>query len=79
MTRKVIRDDSDEKMGQDVLVRDGFGATSPRTRMVPCLLVWRLYKPKSETTDPIYVASKTITIPLSVLIIMEIKIKNEFR
>ena len=41
MTRK---DDPDEKMGWDV-----FGATSPGTRMVPCWLVWRLYKPKSET------------------------------
>ena len=31
-----------------------FGATSPGTRMVPCRLVWRLYKPKSETkTDPV--------------------------
>ena len=27
----------------------GFGAISPGTIMVPCLLVWRLYKPKSET------------------------------
>ena len=36
-------------MGRDVKVRDGFGATSPGTRMVPCWLVWRLYKPKSET------------------------------
>ena len=35
-------------MGRDVLVRDGFGATSPGTRMVPCWLVLRLYKPKSE-------------------------------
>ena len=26
-----------------------FGATSPGTRMVPCWLVWRPYKPKSET------------------------------
>ena len=40
MTRKVVRDDPDEKMG-----RDGLGATSPGTRMMPCWLVWRLYKP----------------------------------
>ena len=49
VTRKVVRDDPDEKMGRDVQVRDGFGAASPGTRMVPCWLVWRLYKPKSET------------------------------
>ena len=36
-------------MRRDDPVRDGFGATSPGTRMVPCWLVWRLYKPKSET------------------------------
>ena len=52
MTRKMVRDDPDEKKGWDVQVRDGFGATSPGTRMVPCWLVWRLYKPKSKT-DPI--------------------------
>ena len=34
------------KMGRGVLVRDGFGTTSPGTRMVPCWLVWRLYKVK---------------------------------
>ena len=59
MTRKVVRDDPDEKMGRDVQVRDGLGATSPGTRMVPCWLVWRLYKPKSETKPIQYVASKT--------------------
>ena len=54
MTRKVVRDDPDENMGRDVQVRDGFGATSPGTRMVPCWLVWRLYKSKSEKkNDPI--------------------------
>ena len=53
------RDDPDEKMERDVQVRDGFGATSPGTRMVPCWLVWRLYKPKSETKPIQYVASKT--------------------
>ena len=36
-------------MGRDVHVQDGFGVTSPGTRIVPCWLVWRLYKPKSET------------------------------
>ena len=59
MTRKMVRDDPDEKMVRDVQVRDGFGATSPGTRMVPCWLVWRLYKPKSETKPIQYVASKT--------------------
>ena len=59
MTRKVVRDDQDENMGGDVQVRDGFGATIPETRMVPCWLVWRLYKPKSETKPIQYVASKT--------------------
>ena len=59
MTRKVVRDDPDEKIGVDVQVRDGFGLTSPGTRMVPCWLVWRLYKPKSETKPIQYVASKT--------------------
>ena len=59
MTRKVVRDDPDEKMGRDVQVRDGFGATSPGTRMVPCWLVWRLYKPKSEIKPIQYVANKT--------------------
>ena len=49
MTRKVVRDDQDVNMGRDVKVRNGFGATSPGTRMVPCWVVWRLYKPKSET------------------------------
>ena len=49
MTRKVVRDDPDEKMGRDVLARDRFGATSPGTRMVLCWLVLRMYKPKSET------------------------------
>ena len=38
VTRKVVRDDPDEKMGRDVQVRDGFGAASPGTRMVPCCL-----------------------------------------
>ena len=61
MTRKVVREDPDEKMGRDVQVRDGFGATSPGTRMVPCWLVWRLYKPKSETKPIQYLASKTKT------------------
>ena len=55
----MVRDDPDEKMGRDVQVRDGFGATSPGTRMVSCWLVWRLYKPKSETKPIQYVASKT--------------------
>ena len=59
MTRKVVLDDPDEKMGRDVQVRNGFGATSPGTRMVPCWLVLRLYKPKSETKPIQYVASKT--------------------
>ena len=49
----------DEKMGRDVQVRDGFGAINPGTRMVPCWLVCRLYKPKSETKPIQYVASKT--------------------
>ena len=49
VTRKVVRDDPDDNMGRDVLVRDGFGATSPGTRMVPCWLVLRIYKPKSKT------------------------------
>ena len=57
--RKVERDDPDEKIGRDVEVRDSFGATSPGTRMVPCWLVWRHYKPKSETKPIQYVASKT--------------------
>ena len=56
---KVERDDPDEKMGRDVLARDGFGATSSGIRMVPCLLVWRPYKPKSETKPIQYVARKT--------------------
>ena len=51
-------------MGRDVQVRDGFGATSPGTRMAPCWLVWRLYKPKSETKPIQYVASKTKKIVL---------------
>ena len=55
MTRKVVRDDLDEKMGRNVQVRDGFGATSPGTRMVPYWLVRRL----SETKPIQYVASKT--------------------
>ena len=55
----MVRDDPDEKMGGDVQVRDGFGATSPGTRMVPCWLVWRLYKPKSETKPIQHVAGKT--------------------
>ena len=38
-----------KQMGRDVLVRDAFGATRPGTRMVPCWLVWRMYKPKSKT------------------------------
>ena len=46
-------------MGRDIQVRDGFGATSPGTRMVSCWLVLRLYKPKSETKPIQYVASKT--------------------
>ena len=46
--------------GRDVQVRDSFGATSPGTRMVPCWLAWRLYKPKSEIKPIQYVlASKT--------------------
>ena len=56
MTRKVVRDDPVEEMGRDVLVRDGFGATSPGTRMVLCWLVWHLYKPVRNKTDPIYVS-----------------------
>ena len=59
MTRKVVRDDPDENMGREVQVRDGFCATSPGIRMVPCWLVWHLYKPKSETKPIQYVASKT--------------------
>ena len=59
MGRKVVRDDTDENMGRDVQVRDGFGATSPGIRMVPCWLVWRLYKPKSET-KPIQYMSQQI-------------------
>ena len=59
MTRKVVRDDPDEKMGQYVQVRDGFGGTSSGTSMVPCWLVCRLYKPKFETKPIQYMASKT--------------------
>ena len=59
MTRKVVRDETDEKMGRDVQIRDGLGATSPGTRMVLCWLVLRLYKPKYETKPIQYVASKT--------------------
>ena len=44
-------------MGRDVLVGDGLGATSPGTRMVPCWLVWRLYKPKSETKPIQYMSA----------------------
>ena len=47
-----------QKIGRDVQVPYGFGATSPGTRMVPYWLVWRLYKPKSETKPIQYVASK---------------------
>ena len=66
MIQKVVRDDPDEKknMGRDVQVRAGFGATSPGTRMVHCWLVWRLYKPKSETKPIQYVARKTKKIVL---------------
>ena len=46
-------------MRRDVQVRDGFGAASHGTRMVPCWLVWRLYKPKSKTKPIQYVASQT--------------------
>ena len=46
-------------MGRDVQVRDSFGAISPGTGMVPCWLVWRVYKPKSETKPIQCVARKT--------------------
>ena len=63
MTRIVVRDDTDENMGQDVQVRDGFGATRPGTRMVPCWLLWRLYKPKYETKPIQYMSC--LLFPLS--------------
>ena len=49
-------------MGRDVLVRDGFGATSPGTRMVTCWLVWLLYKPVRNKTDPVRQARQKLTI-----------------
>ena len=49
----MVRDYPDEKMGRDVQVRDVFGSTSSGTRMVPCWLVWRLYKPVRNKTDPL--------------------------
>ena len=51
----MVRDDPDEKW--DEMSR--YEMICPGTRMVPCWLVWRLYKPKSETKPIQYVTSKT--------------------